>query len=336
VNKKNLGAISVIICFSFFLCGCSLNIVPVSHTNEYIVTALGFDCQEEILKVTAETLIVSTEQASEQANTKIFFAEAEKIPAAMEKISEKATQSLEMSHCAVAIIGESVTPHYMKEICDYFYKTQGLTLSAFFVATENAEKLLSQKAVSSVAVGYDIVSILEKQGNHSGTKFKNRYFEIEAARKSKTCTFALPLIKTEGEDIIYNGAVVYSNLKSALTLKDEQLFFYALANDIQGKGTVFLNGKEIKINSAYTSYKTKKEGQKVKITANISIDTKQNDILTSKTVENEIKKLFLLSQQTKIDILKIGDLLYHREKSFFTENKDFYEKVEYSVNINEE
>ena len=123
MSEKVLKAISIAVCLSVFLCGCSLNIVPVSHTNEYIITSLGFDCEQEGIKVTVEALIINTEQSSEKTNSKTFSALEKEIPVAIEKISQQATQSLEMSHCAVVVIGESVSQEYMNKICDYFYNT---------------------------------------------------------------------------------------------------------------------------------------------------------------------------------------------------------------------
>ena len=68
----------------------------------------------------------------------------------------------------------NTSQNMFKEICDYCYSEEQITLSAYFINTPNVEKLLSVKPISSACVGYDIMGLLEQNKTYKNqTKTTN-------------------------------------------------------------------------------------------------------------------------------------------------------------------
>ena len=105
------------------------------------------------------------------------------------KPKKQTTQKLLLSHCGVLVMGENLTESQINEIYEFCFNERDITLSARVVVTENAKQLLQTKPVSSIAVGYDILGLIE-QYSKKDKQIKNRYFEIMALEKQ----VALPKI----------------------------------------------------------------------------------------------------------------------------------------------
>ncbi len=160
MKKIWLGLILIL-----FLCGCE------KTAPEYLISSIGFDSKGETYKVCFEAVIINTENTEQ--SVKLLKGEGETIKEAVDKIERQCTQPLLLSHCGVLAVGEDITRQQFLEICDYCYEKNEITLSAFFIKTKNAQKLLSAKPISSACVGYDIMGLI-KQNKH----YKNRFFEV--------------------------------------------------------------------------------------------------------------------------------------------------------------
>ena len=73
----------------------------------------------------------------------------------------------------------------------------------FLGVTDNAEALLNLEAVSSIAIGYDIVGMIEQQEALEGKNFKNRLYEIEALGK-RGKEIKLPFFIIEQEEFRFS------------------------------------------------------------------------------------------------------------------------------------
>jgi hypothetical protein len=146
------------------LCGCQ------KFKPEYLVSSIGFDKVEDKYTVLFETVIINTENTSQ--SLKVLKGEGESIEQAVAQIKRQSTQPLLLSHSGVIAVSENITRDDLKQICEYALE-QEITLSAYFVKTQNCEKLLKQKPVSSVCVGYDIMGLIKQN-----KPYRNRFFEI--------------------------------------------------------------------------------------------------------------------------------------------------------------
>lgn len=160
------------------LCGCQ------KTKPEYIISSIGFDSKDGKFNTCFEAIILNSEKDDQEL--KLLSGSGKTVEQSISKIKRQCTQPLLLSHCAVLAVGESVSKKQLNQIYDYCYNQREITLSAVFVKTENAKKLLSRKPVSTVCVGYDVLGLLEQYSNFKNVNFKNRYFEIMALRTKVT------------------------------------------------------------------------------------------------------------------------------------------------------
>ncbi len=160
------------------LCGCR------QTQPEYLISSIGFDNAGGQLKTYFEAIIINSETEGQQV--KLIEGSGKTVKEAMEQVERKCTQGLLLSHCAVLVIGDSVTQKQMNNIYDFCFENPDITLSAFFVETENAKKLLSAQPLSTISVGYDILGLIRQYSENEKIKIKNRYFEIMALDKQVT------------------------------------------------------------------------------------------------------------------------------------------------------
>lgn len=170
--------ILILLTLPLLLCGCGENL---KSRPQYLVSAIGFDGEKGGFRVCVEAVVVNSEESEQEI--RLISGNGESLEAAFDEILRQSTQGLMLSHCGVLVIGDGITDTKLTEICDYCYDKDEITLSAFFVSTENAERLLSCKSISSVSTGYDVMGLLEQYSESSRVKLKNRFFEIEALRE---------------------------------------------------------------------------------------------------------------------------------------------------------
>ncbi len=168
---------------ALLLCGCG------EKTQEYLVTAIGVDYSKGIYTVSFESLVINTEEENQQLV--VLTGQGRTFKKAITEIEKQITQPLQLSHCGVVAVGKGISLEKLKGIMRYCKGNDDITLSIRFLETENANLLLSQKPISSVSVGYDLMSMLETAKTEQNKALKNRLFEIY-----KQLSPVLPIIKT--------------------------------------------------------------------------------------------------------------------------------------------
>ncbi len=157
------------------LCGCQ------KTRPEYLISSIGFDNAGGQLNTCFEAIVINSETEDQQV--KLFEGKGKTVKQSIEQIERQCTQGLLLSHCAVLVVGQEVSEEQLNGIYDFCFENPDITLSAFFVKTENAKELLSAKPVSTISVGYDILGLIEQYRENEKIKIKNRYFEIMALEK---------------------------------------------------------------------------------------------------------------------------------------------------------
>ena len=170
------------------LCGCE------KRGPEYLISGIGFDKVNNSYKVCFESVIINSEDTKQ--TVKLLKGEGETLKSAIKQIEKQRTQPFLLSHCGVLVIGDGITKNELNDIAEYCVKNKEITLSAFFIKTKNAEKLLSVKPLSSVAVGFDIMGLLEQN-----KQYKNRLFELV----NSDYTNALPKLSINDGGLIFCG-----------------------------------------------------------------------------------------------------------------------------------
>ncbi len=172
-----------------FLCGCQ------KRGPEYLVSSMGFDKAENSYKVCFESVIINSEDTKQ--SVKLLKGEGQTLKAAINEIEKQCTQPLLLSHCGVLVIGDNITQNELSDIAKYCVKNEEITLSAFLIKTENAQKLLSVKPVSSLTVGFDIMGLLEQN-----KRYKNRLFELMNTESNT----ALPKVSINDGGLIFGAS----------------------------------------------------------------------------------------------------------------------------------
>lgn len=192
MNKK-LCLILITVFISALFCGCD-SMWTTSNSHKYLISALGFDIDREI-KITAEAVAVNSEDS--EGTKRLLIEGTGKTPEeALNSAKDKATHPFDLSHCGVIILSSQAKKQYFDQICDYLYDTDEITFSAYLVTALNSEKMLKAEPLSSIAVGYDIMSILQKEKKNKD--YKNSLYQVVAV-KEKGSKPTLPFLKITGK-----------------------------------------------------------------------------------------------------------------------------------------
>ena len=312
---RKILSLALCLIMPLFFCGCSFGSVFTAESAGYTATAIGFEQQEDSVKVILEAVTVNSEDADADIKTEILTGDGKTVKEAMEQIYKKTAKPLRLAHIGVAAVSLGISAERFSEIRKFCYDIDKITLAMLWVSAESAEKLLSCVPVSSIAVGYDIMSMQKEQSSRTGIEFENRFYEIEAADEKPLNIFALPYFEVEKEEFFYDGVAVYESGITKMKLDSEEAFFYAVATNSQSDGTVFLDGKTQKIKSANSKFIF--GNNNVKLSVNLKTDNKQE-------IKRGIEKLFKKAKFYNTDILEVGNEIYRKEPKKWEKIKDNY------------
>ena len=170
--KKTIAM--VLLFLALFLSGCT----TVSGGN-YTVAAVGIEKANEDYKIFIETVVVNSEDNGRDIEKIVFEGSGATLKKASENAFKQSARALSFGHTAVIVLGDSVTESQTDDILDFCLKDLKTTVSVGVVRTENVKELLEKRSFSSVAVGYDIASLLETQHKEQNKDFANRLYQIK-------------------------------------------------------------------------------------------------------------------------------------------------------------
>ncbi len=174
--------IIIMLMLTLFLCGCG------DKPQEYLVTAIGVDYDKALYTVSFEAVVVNTEAEGQQRV--LLTGQGRTLIKAIDEVKKQTTQPLLLSHCGVVAVGKGISQQKLGGIMRYCKEEKDITLSIRFLKTENAAELLKTEPISSVSVGYDLMSLFDAQ-KQQNKDIKNRLFEIY-----EQLSPILPTIKT--------------------------------------------------------------------------------------------------------------------------------------------
>lgn len=331
--KKILSIFTVVLVI-FSLCGCSAKEAIASDKQEYMVSSLGFDNKNSYIRMILEVIIINSDDLTSEKGNELIIGTGNTVNEAFQKVSEKITQPLMFSHSGVIVVGSDITPEQLEEIFDFCYQKDEINLAAMFVSTENAEELLSCKAVSSVAVGYDIMGMVEVISEERGAVFENLFYEIESARDKPMKTIFMPSIAVEDEQFFLNGLTVFRDNRIIRTLNLQEVQALNFIKDSVTRGSFMLEEKKINVKSSKTTYDFALK-DKLEITLNIRLNAIGDKTAITKSIEN----IFYSAQRESQDIFSLGNLIYYQSPKIWKKIMDdydiFFKNASLKVNINE-
>ncbi len=300
-----------------FLCGCSVKEAITSDKQEYIVSALGFDGEKDKVKITVEAIVINNDDLTEDKSARLFSGEGETVAEAYEKIVFSATQPLSLGHSAVAIIGGDLSSAHLDDAFSFLESQEKINISIMLCAADSAFEVLGCKPVSSVAVGYDIMSMVEVNEEKRGTLFKNRFYEVLASKSKPQATFQLPFLKVENEEISVSGISVFERNLETVRVANEEIPLFCLAHDSLSRGEFVLGGENIKVDYSSVTYDFFLKDN-LKITIDVHLKAKGDKTLLKQKTESFLKGY---------DICSLGNIISQKEPEIWEKIKDNYNEI---------
>ena len=156
----------ILLLLPLLLCSCR------QKPQEYLITAIGADYDGGLYTLYFEAVIANTEEQGQKRE--IITATGRTLLETVENIEKQATLPLLTSHCGVVAVGKGISRTKLLGLMRYCKENRDIPLSIQFIKTDSPEKLLKTEPFSSISVGYDLVSMMQK----TDKKLNNRLFEI--------------------------------------------------------------------------------------------------------------------------------------------------------------
>ena len=220
---KKLFLIITALSLSVTLTACRGAGENIKNDRRFMVSALGFETDGFLIKVTSELIIINSEDPETPPQAKTFSAKSSTVTGALEDISARLSRPMLLEHCGIIAIGDRMNEKRFSEICDYCFAENRITLSAYMISVPDPEELLSGEPESSAAVGYDILNIIEQQNAANGINTNSRFFEVESARESGKSTFFLPRFEKTESGAVFSGIAVFEHDKQKELVSRENI-----------------------------------------------------------------------------------------------------------------
>ena len=306
-----------------FLCGCSVKEAITSDKQEYIVSAFGFDGEKGKIKITAEAIVINNDDLTEDKTTRLFLGEGKTVAEAYEKMIFPATQPLSLGHSAVAIIGSNLSSKQLDDVFSFLKGQEKINISIMLCTADSSLEVLECKPISSVTVGYDIMSMIEVNEEKRGTLFKNRFYEVLALKSKPQASFYLPFLKVKDKEISVSGICVFEKNLVAKRVSNEEIPLFCLGRDYLSRGEFVLNGENIKTYYSSVTYDFTFEDN-LKIALNVHLKAKGNKTLLKQKTESFLKGY---------DVCSLGNILSQKEPEMWEKIKDNYKEIYKNADI---
>ncbi len=323
-----------VVLFAVFLFGCSAIETFSNDSQEYIVSSVGFDEMDGLIKITMEILVVNADDLKEGKEKRIFTATGDSVKEAYNKIATNTTQPITLTHNGIVAIGANIASQRLEEILSFCGSESQFNVGTMFVYTENCQQLLNQQPISSVAVGYDILSMLEVKTAKTGVNLHSRFYEIQSVLKKKNKTFYIPVISLEKESFFIDGMAVFKEKRFICDLKQQEMQLMGFLTDRISKGEFILSGHDFTVDYSKTTYGFRLSN-KLECTVNLRLKAKgDRELLRVKLTE-------MLESLRKFhgDIFGFGNIIYQKHPEIFEKIEGAYEEyfasAKFRVNIYE-
>ena len=318
MKRLSLFLCALLVCAVLSGCGDIGGIAQ--DDRKFMVSAIGFDEEEGQLKTAVELIVINGENYESAAETRVITAKGENIEETLDTIASSLTKPMLLNHCGIIAIGEKIGKERFAEICDYAFYDERITLSAYMVTAQDCETLLTGKPEASVAVGYDMMGIIEQESAQSGVAYNSRFFEVEEQREDKKESFSLPHFVREKERMKADGMTVFYHDRQIARLTIEESALYALITGELRKGTVSVGAGDYKIDERKLDW-----GQN-RVTLKLGM-LKGNENKLENTIMSFKKKM---EQESGLDFFGLCALLNQREPDRQKRERDF-ETIDFSV-----
>lgn len=199
-----------------FLFSCSSISGYSEPEDRYIVSAMGFDVVDGALAVSVQIM--------DKDSTRVCRGLGESVWQAMAHIEGADARQLEISHCALILIGDTLGAGEISEVLDYCRKNNDITVGVKVASARDTHALLS--------LGYDGYELLGAiRDGYDGVGFTggSRFYEIEEIRSSQSVpVYHLPYFFTVGEGYTVSGLKLFKGDSPILRLDSSESAYYMM------------------------------------------------------------------------------------------------------------
>ncbi len=309
------------------MCGCDGYEYPSETDMEYMVSSIGFDKNGESVSAFAEIIVVNSGDGEKSPEVKLFEGVGENVRSALYSLNKGLAKPLMLKHCGLLAIGDGVDANTLNDIFKFLIENKDITQAIKVVSTEKAEDLLSLKANSNIALGYELTTALEQNSSHTGIVYKNRLYEIAASREKKSPYYALPVFSVDDEKYTIDGVKIFFDTAAVLTTDEKGAILHAIMSNNFKNGEIKLGSECFNVKLCSVKYDFLYKENFLKIDIIITVDTENNKILM---LEDAIRSETI----GKTDIYGILDRIYAEKPQLFSEIKDNYGELFASSQIN--
>ncbi|MCQ2451225.1 MAG: hypothetical protein MJ080_04545 [Clostridia bacterium] len=280
MKNKVLSVVLAVVIMAAF-CGCSGYREPDSS---YIVTALGFDADDEIT-VSAEVVTAGGSERSNEPYSEILTGRGDTPEDAVFSLNSQISKILMFDHCTAVIVGKTLSQDRFEDVIEYGLKLKELNFSVYMTVCDNAADLLNNSKSISVARGFDIASNIRETKKDTGIDYENRFFETFEAYKSKEY-YSMPFLTLNDKRIIIKGEQIYKNKKEIATLSNEESLMYSFVKNNNRGGKIYLEQEYAQVTQS--RFKMSESG--IKATLYIKNNSKDFAFVFKQKTENFLSK----------------------------------------------
>lgn len=201
----SLSLISVI-CF-LSLSGCSGGNKFSAATHKYIISAIGFDKENGYLTVTLEAVAINSEETGDNSKRVIISGKSKKAYDAFKLAVTNAVEPIETGHCTTVVLGKNINGKCLETILSFLNEKQDINPAISLVSSDNAVKLLKTEPISSVSIGYDLLSMQSSISRQFNIKFENRLYNFLSEKE----ILLIPYFKISDKEFSLKNVHLYKN-----------------------------------------------------------------------------------------------------------------------------
>lgn len=267
-KRKRIRMAPLLMATAVILCFFSCSFIPgyTEPEDQYIISALGFDEDKDGLVVSAQT-------SSETGETRVYRGRGDSVEYAMAHLEGTDEKRIELGHCAMILIGTSVSADRMREILEYCRRNDDVTVSAGVAAAYDAFELLSHKDAS----GYSLIRAMRQGEDGSGISVKSRFYAIEDALASQGSggVFALPYFSLSEDRWSIWGLRLFKNCEALTLLDRSESALYTMLSGSFGGGMADVTVDGVGYSALFRSAKrrVKLDGGEITIICDLLLDS---------------------------------------------------------------
>ncbi len=261
--------------------------------NRLFVSSLGVDRVGENFEICAEAVEVAENSGTNEYKVKRYSGKGKSVAAAMYEITNDLPKKVNLSHCALIVLGEGVQGEYFPQVLDYCVNNNEITLSAFVAAAYNAKDLLSFNKELSEPLGYEIATLLKE--DLDGTALHNycTVLSVINTNKEKNNCLLLPCFSAKDKEIYHIGARLMqgNNTLCKLSRGDTQLMAVATNKFLGGELKVETENNQhiLKVTDSNTKISCKEEGT---LSVEVALKAEKGDYNKKEVAESLEKAIY--------------------------------------------